>query len=169
MYKKLLSSNKKIYYNYDIILKMEVGIILLGCEVKSIKQGNVSLNDSIVNIIKETHEAYIDNLYIGPYRYMTSDILSYNSKRSRKLLMHKFEIYKILHQVKEPRYTIVPLEIYMINNKIIKVLICLVRGKKLYDKRAKIKQKDIMRDMNRELNKYASKENLFCSSICWGR
>jgi SsrA-binding protein len=152
MYKKILSSNKKIYYNYDIISTIEVGIILYGYEVKSLKQGTVSLDNCIININKETYEVYIDNLYINQYKNISSNVINYNSKRSRKLLMHKFEIYKILNQVKERGRTIVPLEIYIIANKRIKMLICLVKGKKMYDKREKIKQRDLIRDINRELS-----------------
>ncbi|MDR0915347.1 MAG: SsrA-binding protein SmpB [Endomicrobium sp.] len=170
MYRKLLSSNKKIHYNYDIISKIEVGLILCGYEVKSVKQGNVNLNDCIISINRYTYEIYIDNLYIKPYRNISSNILHYNPTRQRKLLMHKFEIHKMLNQVKDKGKTIVPLEIYMTNKKIIKLLICLVKGKKIYDKRAKIKQRDLMRDINRELNNYyETTSNCFCPSICWCR
>jgi SsrA-binding protein len=164
MNKKILCSNKKIYYDYDIISRIEVGIVLFGYEVKAIKHNNVSLNGSVVYIDKYTKEAFIDNMYIDSYKYNTNNILQYNNKkdncnnrRIRKLLIHKFEIYKLLSQIKVKGLTLVPLEVYTtFCNKKIKLLICIARGKKLYNKKEKLKKNAQMKDLNREFKDFSS-------------
>ncbi|MDR0984948.1 MAG: SsrA-binding protein [Endomicrobium sp.] len=141
---KILSTNRKVYFNYEIISKLEVGIVLHGNEVKAMKNGNVSFNGSIIKF--NADEAFIENMFISKYQYATTTI-DYNYKRSRKLLMHKDELRKIHIKIKEKGYTIMPLEVYINHKGIIKLLICLAKGRKLYDKREYIRNRDIKKEI----------------------
>ncbi|MCP4023369.1 MAG: SsrA-binding protein SmpB [Desulfobacteraceae bacterium] len=147
-YIKVIATNKKARHNYQIDDEFEAGIVLVGTEVKSIREGRVSFQDAYADI--KQGELFLRQLHIGQYKY------AYNSNhdllRTRKLLLHKYEIMKLQRKVREKGYTIVPLKIYFKDNKI-KVQIGLAKGKKLYDKRESIKQKDIKRDMDRERKK----------------
>ncbi|MDR1784692.1 MAG: SsrA-binding protein SmpB [Endomicrobium sp.] len=147
MGKRILSSNKKAYYNYEIFEKLETGVVLSGYEVKSLKQFKVSLLDSIVKF--SNGEVFIENMFIAPYERISTHIIGYDSKRKRKLLMHRSEILKIHVKVKEKGFTTVPLEIYIGIKGKIKILIGLAKGKKIYDKREVIKKRDIARDIAR--------------------
>jgi SsrA-binding protein len=148
MEKRIFANNKKAYYNYEILDKLEVGLVLFGHEVKSIRRSNVSLVDSLVKFSGE--EAFVENMYIAPYEQISTHIIEYNAKRLRKLLMHKLEIRKMHSKVKEKGITVIPLEIYIGSNGKIKLLIGLAKGKKSYDKRELIKKKDITREVARE-------------------
>ena len=132
--------NRKARYNYFIHKEIEAGIVLSGTEIKSIRNGSANFNDAYV-IIKNG-EAYVINMYIAPYKYGTH--FNKDERRNRKLLLHKDEIKKLETKTKEKSYTIVPLKLYFKNNKA-KVLIGLASGKKLYDKRETIKQRDLKR------------------------
>jgi SsrA-binding protein len=149
MGKKIFSSNRKAYYNYEVLEKLETGIVLSGYEVKSIKQGNVSLADGIIKF--SNGEAFVENIFIAPYEQISTHIADYDAKRRRKLLMHKSEINKMCAKVKEKGHTVVPLEIYIGSKGKIKLLIGLAKGKKVYDKKEVIKKRDIMREMAKEL------------------
>ena len=133
-------NNKKANYDYIIEDTYEAGIVLKGTEIKSIRNGSANFNDAYV-IIKNG-EAYVINMYIAPYKYGTH--FNKDERRNRKLLLHKDEIKKLETKTKEKSYTIVPLKLYFKNNKA-KVLIGLASGKKLYDKRETIKQRDLKR------------------------
>lgn len=148
MVKKVFANNKKAYYDYEILGKLEVGLVLSGHEVKSIKRSNVSLVDSLVRL--SSQEAFVENMFIAPYEQISTHILDYNAKRKRKLLMHKLEIRKMHSKVKEKGLTIIPLEIYISSKGKIKLLIGLAKGKKSYDKKEFIKEKDIAREVARE-------------------
>ncbi|MDR2665874.1 MAG: SsrA-binding protein SmpB [Endomicrobium sp.] len=148
MEKRILSSNKKAYYNYEIFEKLEAGVVLSGYEVKSLKQSKVSLVDSIVKF--SNGEAFIENMFIAPYEHISTHIADYDSKRKRKLLMHKSEITKIHTKVREKGLTAIPLEMYIDVRCKIKILIGLAKGKKVYDKREVIKKRDISREIARE-------------------
>ncbi|MCA6084657.1 SsrA-binding protein SmpB [Candidatus Endomicrobiellum agilis] len=148
MGKKILSSNRKAYYNYEILEKLEVGIVLSGYEVKSARRSNISLVDSVVWF--SNGEAFSEKMFIAPYELMSTHIADYDVKRKRKLLMHKSEIDRLSAKVKEKGLTVVPLEVYVGNKGKIKLLIGLARGKKSYDKKEAIKKKDIEREMTRE-------------------
>jgi len=148
MKKKVLSSNRKAYYSYEILEKLETGIVLSGYEAKSAKESNISLADSVVRF--SNGEAFAENVFIAPYRRISTHIADYDAKRRRKLLMHKSEIGRMQAKVKERGFTAVPLEIYVGNRGKIKLLIGLTKGKKAYDKREAIKKKDIVREMRRE-------------------
>jgi SsrA-binding protein len=124
----------------------QAGIELLGPEIKSIRnKQTVSFKDAFVRI--ENGEAFLHNLYIAPYKYAT--IKPPDPLRKRKLLLHKREILRLLGKSKEKGYTIIPLSLYFKNGKV-KVDIALVKGKKLYDKRKELKEKDIKRELQRE-------------------
>ena len=132
-----ITTNKKAYFEYIIIDKLEAGISLTGTEVKSVRNGKVNLKGSFVNIIDG--EAFLNNCHIAE-----CDNGSFNNHepmRTRKLLLHKREINKLSAQIKEKGLTIVPLSMYFSNGKI-KVEIALAKGKKLWDKRESLKTKD---------------------------
>ncbi|MDR0800288.1 MAG: SsrA-binding protein SmpB [Endomicrobium sp.] len=148
MDKKTFSSNRKAYYNYEILEKMEAGIALSGYEVKSVRQSNVSLVDSVVRF--SNGEAFGENIFIAPYEQMSSHITDYDAKRKRKILMHKSEINKMYAKVKERGFTVIPLEMYIGYKGKIKLLIGLAKGKRTYNKKELIKKRDIAREMVRE-------------------
>ncbi|MFJ1522208.1 SsrA-binding protein SmpB [Spiroplasma sp. ald] len=132
-----ITVNKKARYNYEIIETHEVGIVLTGSEIKSIRNNDVSINEAFVIIRK--NEAFVINMIIAQYKFSTSYVP--DADRTRKLLLHKKEIKKILQRIKLERLTLVPLKLYLKNNYA-KLEIALVRGKKNYDKRETIKQRD---------------------------
>ncbi len=134
--------NKKAYFNYFIEKEIEAGIVLVGTEIKSVRANKVNLTDSYVRI--KNNEAYIINMFIE--KYDKGNIFNHDETRERKLLLHKREIKKIYEQIKKEGYTLVPLKVYMKNNKA-KVLIGLAKGKKVYDKRETIKKRDLERDI----------------------
>lgn len=148
-YIKLIATNKKARHNYHIDAEFEAGIVLVGSEVKSIREGRVSFKDSYADI--KRGEVFLRQLHISPYKYAYN--ANHEAMRTRKLLLHKYEIGKLIGKTKEKGYTLVPLKIYFKNDKI-KVLIGLGKGKKLYDKRESIKERDVKRDLDRERKKY---------------
>jgi len=148
MKKRILSSNRKAYYNYEILEKLEAGVVLSGYEVKSARESNVSLIDSAVRF--SNGEAFAENIFVAPYKHISSHISDYDARRKRKLLMHKSEIAKFCAKVKEKGFTAVPLEIYIGGRGKIKLLIGIAKGKKMYDKREAIKRRDIAREIARE-------------------
>ncbi|MFU0251887.1 SsrA-binding protein SmpB [Spiroplasma sp. Moj] len=132
-----ITVNKKARYNYEIIETYEVGIVLTGSEIKSIRNNDVLINEAFVIIRK--NEVFVINMIIAQYKFSTSYVP--DADRTRKLLLHKKEIKKILQRIKLERLTLVPLKLYLKNNYA-KLEIALVRGKKNYDKRETIKQRD---------------------------
>jgi SsrA-binding protein len=143
---KVLSTNKKAFFDYEIIDSLEVGIVLLGTEVKSAKEGKINLKDAFVKIMNG--EAYLLNCHISPYSH--GNITNHDPTRTRKLLLHKKELNKLIGKSKEKGLTLIPLKMYLKRNKI-KVEIALAKGKKIYDKRESIKKKDLSREIKREL------------------
>lgn len=140
--------NKKAYHDYTILDRLEVGISLVGQEIKSIRKGAVNLKDSFIKIIN--HEFILSNMHISPWQ--THGFALNDPLRDRKLLAHKQEIKKWERDIKTKSYTIVPLSLYFKNGKA-KLEIALVKGKKNYDKRQALKEKDIKRDVDRQLSK----------------
>lgn len=132
--------NKKAYFNYFIESEYEAGIALVGTEIKSVKNGSVNITDSYVRI--KNNEAYIINLFID--KYDEGSIFNHEPTRERKLLLHKKEIKKLLELSSRDGYTLVPLKMY-IKKGIAKVLVGVAKGKKLYDKRESIKERDLKR------------------------
>ena len=133
--------NKKAYFNYFIDNEIEAGIVLKGTEIKSVRKGSVNLTDSYVRIKK--NEAYIINMFID--KYDEGNIFNHEPTRERKLLLHKKEIKRLLELTSRDGYTLVPVKLYIKNDKA-KISIGIAKGKKLYDKRETIKKRDLERD-----------------------
>lgn len=143
---KIVATNKRASYEYFIEDKIEVGVVLEGCEVKSVRLGKISINESYVIIRR--NEAFLIGAHIAQY-----DKGSYNNKestRTRKLLLHKYEINKLRGKIESKGYTLVPLKVYF-KDALIKIEIGLCKGKKLFDKRRSIKDKEEKRNIQRTL------------------
>ena len=136
--------NRKANYDYLITDTFEAGLVLTGTEIKSVRNGKVNIKDSYA-IIKND-EMYLLNAHISIYE--EGNIFNHNETRTRKLLMHKKEILKLRDKVNMEGYTLIPLKIYFVKSKA-KVLIGLAKGKKNYDKRESIKERDTLREMQR--------------------
>ncbi len=134
--------NKKAYFDYTILENLEAGISLTGTEIKSIRKGSVDLKDTFVTI--KNNEAYIINMYIA--KYEQGNIFNHEERRTRKLLLHKKEILKLKEKIKTEGLTLIPLKLYFKKNKV-KILVGTCKGKKLYDKRAALKEKDLKREV----------------------
>ena len=143
---KMIANNKKAYHDYFILENFETGIALHGTEVKSLRMGKCSVKESFVRI--QNGEVYIYGMNISPYE--KGNIFNKDPLRTRKLLLHKREITKLLGQVSQKGYTIMPLQVYF-KDSLVKVQIGLARGKKLYDKREDIAKKDQRREAEREM------------------
>jgi SsrA-binding protein len=142
--------NKEAKAEYEIIETYEAGIVLEGSEVKALRnKQTVSFKDSFVRI--ENGEAWLYNLYIAPYRYAT--LKPPDPLRKRKLLLHKREILRLLGKVQQKGFTIIPLRVYFKNGKV-KVEIALAKGKKLHDRREELRERDIKRQMERDLKNW---------------
>ena len=147
---KVVTKNKRAYFDYFVIEKYKAGIVLVGSEVKSIRLGHISLEQSFVSL--KNGEVYLKNAYIKTYEFSKAFIE--DERRDRKLLLNKAEISKLQNKVKINGFTLVPLDI-IIENGLVKINIALCKGKKTYDKKESIKQKDIKRDTDREIkNKF---------------
>ena len=133
--------NKKAYFDYTILESIEAGISLVGTEIKSIRKGSVDLKDTFITI--KNNEAFILNMYIA--KYEEGNIFNHDERRTRKLLLHKKEIKKLKEKVRTEGLTLIPLKLYFHKNHV-KVLVGLCKGKKLYDKRASIKERDLKRE-----------------------
>jgi len=147
--KVLIAQNKKAYRNFFIFDRYEAGIVLMGCEVKSIREHNVNLRDSYGRI--KNGELFLHNMHISPYSKSRIEDLS--PRRARKLLMHKREINRISGKLIDKSLTLVPLSIYMLKN-IVKVEMALAKGKALRDKRKDIEKKESEREIRRALKKF---------------
>ena len=141
--------NRKARFNYFIIEEIECGIELFGSEVKSIRNGNCNIKDSY-GVIRN-NEVYLINMFIKNYK--ESSIFNKEETRKRKLLLHKKEIIKLKEKIEKEGYTLVPLKVYFNKNKV-KVLLGLCKGKKTYDKREVLKEKEIKRKIEREIKSY---------------
>ncbi len=142
-----LIQNKKAYFNYEILEKIEAGIELLGFEVKSLKKGHGSLEGS--HIVVRGNETFVVNMQIPPYQPANTPE-SYDPLRNRRLLLTKKEIEKLNEEENQKGLTIVPLSVYNKGRKL-KIEIAIVRGKKKYDKRESIKKRDVEREIRRNL------------------
>ena len=143
--KKLIANNKKAYHDYFILEKYEAGLVLHGTEVKSLRMEKCSIKEAFIRV--EDGEMYIYGMHISPYE--KGNIFNKDPLRVKKLLLHKYEINKLLGKIKEKGYTLVPLQVYFKDGKV-KVEIGLARGKKLYDKREAIAKKDQRREAEKE-------------------
>lgn len=145
--KKTIAENRKARFDYFIEDTYECGVELEGTEVKSVKNGNISFPDSFAEIING--EVWIKNCHISEYSF--SSIFNHNPDRAKKLLLHKEEIKKLTRKVDEKGYTLIPVEFYLKNGRV-KVALGVCKGKKQFDKRAAIKDRDIQRDVQREFS-----------------
>ena len=142
---KMIANNKKAYHDYFILDTYEAGISLAGTEVKSLRMGKCSIKESFIRI--ENGEVWIYGMHISPYE--KGNIFNKDPLRTRKLLLHRYEIHKIGGKIREKGYTLVPLRVYF-KGSLAKVEVGLARGKKLYDKRQDIAKKDMRREAEKE-------------------
>ena len=138
--------NKKATFDYFILEEIECGIVLKGSEIKSIREGLANLKDCYAVI--KNGEVFLLNMYIA--KYNDASIFNHDERRTRKLLLKKQEILKLKNKVEISGYTLVPIKLYFKGNKV-KILLGLGKGKKNYDKRESIKEKDIKREYERSL------------------
>ena len=141
--------NKRAKFDYFIEEEYEAGIVLTGTEIKSVRNGHCNIKDCY-GIVKN-NEIFLLNMFIGQYK--EGNIFNHSETRSRKLLLHKKEIKKIADSIELKGLTIVPLKLYFKDNKL-KVLLGVCRGKKTFDKRETMKQRDIKREVQSNLKKY---------------
>ena len=147
---KLISTNKKAFHDYNVVETLECGINLIGCEVKSLRKGEVNLADSYCRIANGSLvliNCHIKNYDKGSYSNVAS-------RRDRRLLAHKREIMRMLGKVKEKGYSIVPLKMYF-KESLVKVEVGLVKGKRDYDKKEALLKKDAERDLQRTMKEYS--------------
>lgn len=144
MERKVITTNRKAFHDFNIFDKYDAGIVLTGTEIKSIRKAAINLKDSFCKI--EDNEIFLYNCHISPYEQ--GNRFNHEAERVRKLLLTKKEILKMQNKVKQDGYTIVPLEVYL-QKGFAKIQIGLAKGKKLYDKRETLAKKAQQRDMDR--------------------
>jgi len=143
MEKKIICQNKKAFHDYTIDEVVEAGIVLLGPEVKSLRGGRANLGDAYSRI--KDSEVYVYNMHISPYPY--AHYLNLDPLRTRKLLLNRVEIKRLIGKTKEKGYSLIPLKAYFSGSKI-KIELGLAKGKKSYDKRQTLKEKEMKREMD---------------------
>ena len=146
--RKILAQNKKARYNYTIEDSLECGIVLEGTEVKSFRGGNISFPDAFAEI--RNGEVWVRGLHVAEYNF--SSVFNHDPDRPKKLLLHRDEIKRLARKVDEKGCTLIPLDFYLKNGRI-KVTLGVCRGKKQFDKRADIRDRDVKRDLQREFRK----------------
>ena len=152
---KVVSTNRKARHDFHIEDSFEVGIVLTGTEVKSIRNSKVNLKDSYAKV--EGGELFLYNMHVS--QYDPGNRFNHDPVRTRKLLMHKAEIGRLVGKVKEKGYALIPLKIYL-RQGLVKVELGLARGKKKYDKRRDIAERDRKREMERAMKEKAIKEKI---------
>ena len=143
---KLISQNKKARHDYFIMEEIEAGIELFGTEVKSVRQGKINLTDAYASI--NNGEVFVKGMNISPYEQ--GNIFNRDPLRERKLLLHKNQIRKLIGQIQQQGFSLIPLKVYL-KGSLVKVTLAVVKGKKLYDKRDDIASRDAKRNMDRAL------------------
>jgi SsrA-binding protein len=146
---KIVASNKKAYFNYEIVESLEAGIALLGSEVKSIRAGRVSLKDSYAEI--KNGEVFLVHMHISPYEQ--ANIFNHDPLRDKKLLLHRQQIKRLIGKIREKSYTLVPTKVMLNDKGMVKVEISLAKGKRTYEKKRAIKERDIEREVRAELKR----------------
>jgi SsrA-binding protein len=146
---KIVSKNKKAFHDYHIDQTLEAGMVLSGPEVKSLRAGKVNLRDGYAQL--KDGQVYLYNVHISPYSFATH--INQEPLRVRKLLLHRREIRKLIGKLHEKGVALIPLKIYFISNGKAKVELALARGKKLYDKRVALKEKESNREMERSMRR----------------
>jgi len=145
---KIIVKNNKVLFNYDVLDKYEAGIVLKGWEVKSVKAGQINIKDGYVKSAK--NEVWLHNIHIPRWRTQ-SRYEKIDTFRKRKLLLKKFQIHKLIQKSQIQGLSIVPIQVYISDNNKIKIEIAIVKGRKKYDKRQKLKEKDQLRQIDIEL------------------
>lgn len=143
--RKIIAENRKARFDYFIEDTYECGIVLEGTEVKSVKNGNISFPDAFAEITNG--EVWVKNFHISEYSF--SSIFNHDPDRPKKLLLHAEEIKRLTRRVDEKGCTLIPLDFYLKGGRV-KVTLGVCKGKKMYDKRAAIKDRDVQRDIQRE-------------------
>ncbi|RWX46050.1 SsrA-binding protein [Candidatus Electrothrix aarhusensis] len=144
---KIVCKNKKAFHDYHIDKTMEAGMVLTGPEVKSLRAGRANIKDGYAQL--KNGEVFLYNIHISPYAFAVHSAT--DPLRVRKLLLHKREVRKLIGKLNEKGVALIPLKIYFIDNGKAKIELGLARGKKLYDKRAALKEKQSNRDVQRSL------------------
>ena len=146
---KIIAENRKARRDYFIVDEYEAGLVLLGTEVKSLRQGRANLKDAYARI--KNGEVFVYQLHIAPYPFAYYD--NHDPLRPRKLLLHKKEIKRLYGKMNEKGHTLIPLKLYFKSGKA-KILLALAKGKRKYDKREAIKRRDAQRDLERQRKNY---------------
>ena len=146
--RKVIAENRKVRFDYFIEDTYECGVELRGTEAKSVKNGSVSFPDGFAEIING--EVWMKNCHIAAYSF--SSIFNHDPDRPKKLLLHKEEIKRLIRKVDTKGYTLIPVDFYLKNGRV-KVTLGVCKGKKMFDKRASIKDRDVKRDIEREFSK----------------
>lgn len=146
---KVIATNKKAYYNYEIFNSYEAGVSLLGSEVKSIREGRISLKEGYAEI--KGGEVYLINCNISPYA--PANRFNHEPKRERKLLLHRRQINRLMGKIKEKGFTLVPTKVLINDKGKVKVEIALAKGKRVYQKKEAIKERDRERELRAEMKK----------------
>lgn len=144
---KTIAKNRRAFHDYDILETFEAGIELTGTEVRSLRDNNAQLTDTFALI--RGGEAWLNNLHIAPFQ--NGNIANVDPDRRRKLLLHKRQIRYLAEKTQEKGLAVVPLKMYFNDRNLVKVEIALARGKKLYDKRTSLKERDVKREIDRAL------------------
>jgi SsrA-binding protein len=140
---KIVATNRKAYHDYHVGETYEAGIALTGTEIKSVRQGMLSLRDSFARV--ENGEVFLYDMHVSPYE--AGNRFNHEPRRTRKLLLHKAEIRKLTTKTQEKGFTLIPLKVYLKGGRA-KVELALAKGKRLYDKREDIKRRDIKRQVD---------------------
>jgi len=149
---KIIKKNKKAYFDYEIMQELEAGVVLNGAEVKSIKQGNVKMIGTFLKFYNE--ELFLLNMYVGNYNPAGKIKKDKENDRNRKLLLKKKQLGSLFAKSKMKGNTLIPLEVYMNNKNLIKIKIAVAKGKKKYEKKQIIKERQEKRDVERKLKNY---------------
>ncbi len=145
---KIIARNRKAYHEYYILDTFEAGMVLTGTEIKSIRAGRVNLRDGYATV--QNDEAWLMNIHIAPYDQASRE--NHEPRRARKLLLHRREISRLLGKLQQKGLTLIPLQLYL-KGHLAKVELGLAQGKKLYDKRAALKEKETQRQIAREVGR----------------
>jgi len=146
---KIVASNKKAYFNYEIVESLEAGIALLGSEVKSVREGRVSLKESYAEI--RNGEVFL--LHANISQYEPANRFNHEPMRERKLLLHRREIKRLIGKIREKGFTLIPTKVVLNEKGKVKVELSLAKGKRTYEKKQTIKERDLDREMRAELKK----------------
>ncbi|MFB0564840.1 MAG: SsrA-binding protein SmpB [Candidatus Aminicenantaceae bacterium] len=146
---KIIATNRKAYHNYEIFDRYEAGISLLGSEVKSIREGSISLKESYAEV--KGNEIFLLNCHISPYE--AANRFNHEPRRERKLLLHRQEIKRLIGKIREKGFTLIPVKVLINKKGKVKIEIALAKGKRAYQKKEAIKERDLDRELRAEIKK----------------